>query len=313
MGRKARQSLSCRREDFERGVNRVRRQQVRIGDGSFTQYEFVMPSVVHKCVKPLKRYFTEIDRVTTNDRDPKNVYRLHPHEFYETALNVLFDVRNQLSVRRTYILGSSSLCGIAWAKIGVFDEVSPSAKFEFRTFADLIRHYNCILSACKDFGILNLYRSTRVKYDRLTPMSNQFDVSHNRMMSIAMLFLYDIVCNAGPDCREFREVFTNDVRTVVLDHLMRKWQPTHMATIGKENAVIMPSPINHKQIIRQIYNSVNGNAQTAASNTKFKNAYAKSRCLYSEVEIIDVLDSDFLGEEQPVRDMPDACDLYGCD
>lgn len=199
----------------------------RFGPEYYDLYHFFMPERTFWQVRLLKKYFYALDALTSADA-VENRFRKTPIEIFDTAIDVLDLMRQSTWTYTSHYLGSDHISPLAWACIGHDRDKRITCRHHFQTFFDLCKFYDKELAAEKQFNILRVYRKQSNTYDKLTTFATSCDVSYNRILAVAIAFLFDLIISNGPDSECYTHLYTNnravaDIETwkLVYDHVVK--------------------------------------------------------------------------------------------
>lgn len=255
----------------------VQKNQKRIADTFYYKYHYFLPNAVMPAIKFLKTYFEKLDKPL-----PDYVYRRRTSsmEYAETAVNVLTEIYNRISVCHTILAGSEQLSALPWA---VFGKNCRLTKHNFATINSIFKHYDQFICS-KGYNIATvLYRKDRLcSSKKLKVLSERYDKSPNYVLAVAILLLYDLVHNCGPDANEFMMLFNNDKRQTMKDTIAR-WHEMRKELI----------PDSQPREVAETYRSAF--APFSPSNYYSKTS-TKLTSTYSDVVIVDCDFSPYLAD-----------------
>jgi hypothetical protein len=237
----------------------------RFGHEYYDVYHFFMPERTFYQAKLLRRYFMALDTLTSA-KPAANRYRQSPIELFDTALDVLEEMRKNTWTFNSQYIGSDHISPIAWACLGFERDQRINCRHHFKTFYNLMKFYDSQLASEKQFNIMRVYRRQNGTYDKISTFSNVCDISYNRVLAVAISFLFDLVTNNGPDSECFIQLHTNDKELIDVN----LWK--HVYDNVVKTRVKIPEYRTNK-----IYNRC---------------CAIELHCYYSEVQISDVI-NDF--------------------
>lgn len=193
------------KSSFQNGVFHIGDRRI-IDYKFYTKYTYFLPDLVIDAIYEVEEYFEKLDNF---DEKLKNIdkYRIHPHEFVDTASIIYSDIRKHFfSQKEPIVLGSGFLSPVAWAYLGKNN--TTFAKHYFRKFSDFLDYYMLQIQEEQNFGKLSIYQ--RSANNQFIELSRKTKFSINWIVSISILFLKDLIENCGPDCGYFVDIFTNN-------------------------------------------------------------------------------------------------------
>lgn len=292
-----------KRKGFEVGVCSPIRKK-RFGKAVYEVSQHFMPEMVFPRVRFLRRYFEHLDKATA-PKQASDVYRTEPVELFDTAIDMLWQVRNHLSVNNPYCIGSKHISGVAWGVIGNFDYGGGLARHHWPTFVEMFTYYGDQVLSNTRYDAMNVYRREHVAFNKARNLAGALDQSESIVLAIAILFLYDIVKNCGPDSEHFLEVFTNDSRSKYF-LAVDKWLPIYQGFVSRSAVYpIFPPTVLGRLPLSKI---VNQNTcvspySPGCSNNTVTTVYRS--CNYSDVEILDVSAGQLIEGEKVVEKSDD--------
>lgn len=194
---------------FQNGVYHIK-EQITIDHLFYTKYVYYLPGFVIDALYEIEYYFEKVDNF---DKNLKKIDRIrhHPHEFVDTASIIFAKIRKHLLIgslpREPIILGSGFLCPVAWAILGESKETTFS-KHYFKRLSEFLDYYMLQIQEEESFSRLSIYQ--RPANNHFIEVSRKSKFSVNLIVSIAILFLKDLIENCGPDCGYFLDIFTNN-------------------------------------------------------------------------------------------------------
>ena len=265
-----------------------------IGNVAYKQHHYFLPSVISPSQKAIKEYFLALDHeykeVPSNYR-----YRQNPVEFYETAIQCLDRIRRFMDLDGTLVAGSQLLSPIAWAVFGV-NKANRLARHTFTTFTDIFNKYDPLMRPVEGSGynVASVMRpkSTDEDNDTLTKISEIVNLSPNYVLGCAIMLLYDLICNSGPDCEDFPEICKNDKRSIPFINTEDAWINVRAKTMPVNPIDFGPfigKSSKHSSIIQQKYFDFRGGLNFKhKTNTSLPVVKKEDYNDYYEVEFIDV-------------------------
>jgi hypothetical protein len=157
----------------------------------------------------LRDYFRFIDTLSKAPQDM--CYRQTEHEFAECAIHAFHHIRNRISVSEPIVVGSSMLCPIPWAIFGTtLGVANKMVKHHFVSPQRIFDHYDACMWT-RGYNIVRIARPLNMKpsEDPLVVLADIYGKSVNYILGTCLLLTADIIKNSGPDCNEFRWLFTN--------------------------------------------------------------------------------------------------------
>jgi len=183
----------------------------RIEDTHYLKYHYYMPARMSSVVRHLQKYFESIRR-TTLEADPvqrpSTQIRRSKWDFADTAIKTFMQIRRRIRRNDPIIAGSQEISPCPWAIFGKLTD-ERLAKHVFEDMESILSYYTRFLLS-KGFNTVKVYHSSKRDAGRIRIISKTFSESTNVVLAVALLLLYDIIRNCGPDSCEFLDLWTNE-------------------------------------------------------------------------------------------------------
>jgi hypothetical protein len=187
-------------------------------------YQYYMPCHAAKRIRFVKEYFQKIIEPSTPWQFKR---RKCWQEFVETSVAILARTDNLMRRNITIIAGSESVNpSIPWALFGECSEIF--ARFTFKKISDILDHYETYLSG-------NCY-PVEFHFKNMAHLPEKLG-NPNQVVAAALVLVYDIIQECGPDCNEFFDLFTNDFRKNPSNIDMDDWFNLRCKILGIEKQV----------------------------------------------------------------------------
>lgn len=217
-GRTPRHYMKHPKDAFMHGFYQIKKTE-HLNHKKYNRYHYFLPTIISEPQKLLRDYYGELDQEQNFIPEPSR-RRPHPALFFETAIQCLNKIRTRLDVGDGLIAGSQILCPIPWAIFGT-NRGNRTTFNEFKSFESIFQKYDLMMRPVKGHGynvtsVLRPFESDESN-DALLKISHAIDASPNYVLGCAIMLLYDLVHNCGPDCQDFPEVYSNDKRIVAIN------------------------------------------------------------------------------------------------
>ncbi len=195
-------------------------------------YRYWIPCNLNSKIDVIKKWGQAICRESIPKRFRR---RKNRSEYAETAVMIFARIDQFISLDIPFTVGSGYLSQNQWATFGEVE--NPNSEHTFRRMADIGYHYKK--------NIVGTGRIAHYFHFRTYPLLAQalaykHDTSAHNIMSVAILLLHDLIVNAGPDCEEFYDLFTNDTR-VKPEHIdVNDWRKLRVNIFGNKKGKSRP-------------------------------------------------------------------------
>lgn len=237
---------------------------------------YVPQNVIHKARK-VKEYFQLLD-----DRVPFKFRRRKSHiEFVDTALVCLERIARVSELRSSLVAGSSHIRPIPWAIFGKSER--DYCQYKFETLDHLIRFYK--KSYGKTYYYIDIHhRSSGRSLKVLQGMSKMYGYGVTAIISVAIYLIHDLIRNIGPDCEDFFDLCSNDVRDTPETIDKRKWENSRRSIFERRSP---PYPLDTKsytttsydQTAKQVFGKCRADVKFVKIESKFLDVECKSYVL----------------------------------
>ncbi len=173
----------------------------------YEAYNYYVPDSVVHTIPRINDYFSSLIReskVEEKDRRYWNIY-----DWYDLAISLLNRIEYRLQMKLSFLIGDQAISAVPWAVVG---EVTSRRiyRHHFPTIESLIDSYLSVTkSPCRTLPV-SIYHRNGKRWMKDLRCRGQYN--DNQLMSAAILFLADVIRNAGPQTDVFYDVFTNDRR-----------------------------------------------------------------------------------------------------
>jgi len=192
---------------------------------NYDVFRYYIPTRADSKLNSIRKWF----RVMGREHVPQQYKRRkQPIEHVETAVMILGRIDQLYSLDVPLTVGSGFLSSKPWATFG---NVSSDSKIEFKNFDSIIDHYKSqIVKGAPSAG----YFHFRIVPSLAEHLADKYNQTDHTIVSLATLFLYDLLINTGPDCEELYDLFTNDTR-IGPDHIdVKEWRDLRKTVFGKK-------------------------------------------------------------------------------
>jgi len=198
-----------------------------INNHTYEVYKYWIPKLVRSKLKWLNRWFRIADR---ENIERENKRRKADVEGVETAVIVFNRITQLMDIDVPVAVGSAWLGERPWA---VFGDCPVDAELKIKNVRDLLRHYEKLMSATNPELIHFRCHHGLVHY-----LSRKYKMLYSHVVAASICLLYDILINAGPDCDEVYDVFSNDLTEKQECFDIEKWQDQRCRIMGRYGKIL---------------------------------------------------------------------------